>query len=141
MRASKFFQTGMVACLALSGFHPQAQGQYLLGEASQWTTILTVLPGPRSKFQTVTGGFVVSTDAREQVRDFYNAIYPTSENVPINSTADVTNCFPGINSPVFQQAVLRRINWFRALAGEPATVSFNPIYNSNAQAVAVMISS
>jgi hypothetical protein len=141
MRASKFFQTGMVACLALSGFHPQAQGQYLLGEAPQWTTNLTVLPGPRAKFQTVTGGFVVSTDAREQVRDFYNAIYPTSENVPINSTADVTNCFPGTNSPVFQQAVLRRINWFRALAGDPANVSFNPIYNSNAQAVAVMISS
>jgi hypothetical protein len=40
----------------------------------------------------------------------------------------------------FQQAVLRRINWFRALASEPASVTFNPTYNSNAQQMAVIIS-
>jgi hypothetical protein len=123
------------------GSHPQAQAQHTLGEASKWPTNLTVLPsGPKPEFQTVTGGFVVSTDSREQVRDFYNGIYPTSENVPIDSTADVADCYPGTNSTTFQESVLRRINWFRALAGEPANVVLNSIYNSNAQAVAVMIS-
>jgi hypothetical protein len=141
VRTRIFFQTGAVIGLTLLGFYPQAQAQYILGPASPWPTNLTVLPGPKPKFQTVTGGFVVNTDAREQVRDFYNALYPTSENVPINSTADVADCFSGTNSTMFQQAVLRRINWFRALAGEPANVVFNSIYNSNAQAVAVMISS
>jgi hypothetical protein len=123
-------------------FHPWAKAQHTLGEASQRPAKVTVLPSsPTPAYQTVTGGFVVNTDAREQVRDFYNAIYPTSENVPINSTADVADCYPGTNSLTFQQSVLRRINWFRAMAGAPANVVFNSIYNSNAQAVAVMISS
>ena len=142
MRTNKYFHIGTVFCLVISGFYPQAQAQHTLGEASQWPANLTVLPGgPKPAFQTVTGGFVVNTDSREEVRDFYNAIYPTSENVPMDSTADVAGCFPGANSTTFQQSVLRRINWFRAMAGEPATVVFNSIYNSNAQAVAVMISS
>jgi len=141
VRASCIIRISILVWLTLLGLYPQAHAQYLLGPASPWTTNLTVLPGPKPRFQTVTGGFAVNTDAREQVRDFYNAIYPTSENVPINSTADVADCFPGTNAPSFQQAVLRRINWFRAMAGDPASVSFNSIYNSNAQAVAVMISS
>jgi hypothetical protein len=95
----------------------------------------------RPLFQTVTGGFAVNNDSREQVRDFYNTIYPTSANVPIQSTANVADCFPGTNSPFFIEAVLRRINWFRAFAGEPANVMFTSTYNSNAQEVAVMISS
>ena len=141
MCVKKCFHSIAVICLAVFGFGSPAQAQHTLGQASPWPTNLSVLPGPKPKFQTVTGGFVVNTDAREQVRDFYNAIYPTSENLPINSTANVADCFPGTNSPAFQAAVLRRINWFRAMAGEPATVVFNSIYNSNAQAVAVMISS
>ncbi|MGD1097360.1 MAG: CAP domain-containing protein, partial [Bryobacteraceae bacterium] len=141
MRANQCCHIGAVFCLAMFGSHPQAQAQHTLGEASKWPTNLTVLPsGPKPEFQTVTGGFVVSTDSREQVRDFYNGIYPTSENVPIDSTADVADCYPGTNSTTFQESVLRRINWFRALAGEPANVVLNSIYNSNAQAVAVMIS-
>jgi hypothetical protein len=142
MRTNKYFHIGAVFCLVISGFHPQAQAQHTIGEASRWPANLTVLPaGPKPAFQTVTGGFVVNTDSREEVRDFYNAIYPTSENVPMDSTADVAGCFPGTNSTTFQQSVLRRINWFRAMAGDPAIVAFNSIYNSNAQAVAVMISS
>src|SRR5580704_9011979 len=113
-----------------------------LGEASKMPAKLSVLPQqPKPLFQTVTGGFAVNNDSREQVRDFYNAVYPTSENIPILSTGDVTNCFPGTNSPIFMEGVLRRINWFRAMAGEPANVVFNDVYNSNAQAVAIMISS
>ena len=142
MRANKNLLIGTVFGLTLFWLHPRAQAQHTLGEAPQWPAKLTILPGgPTPAFQTVTGGFAVNTDSREQVRDFYNAIYPTSENVPINSTADVADCYPGTNSPAFVAAVLRRINWFRAMAGEPANVVFNSIYNSNAQAVAVMISS
>jgi Cysteine-rich secretory protein family len=140
--AKKCFLIWAVCCLTLFGFKPPAMAQYQLGEASPWPAKLSVLPGElKPLVQTYTGSFSVNTDAREQVRDFYNAIYSTSENVPMNSSADVANCFPGTNSLVFQQAVLRRINWFRAMAGEPANVTFNSIYNSNAQAVAVMISS
>ena len=68
---------------------------------------------------TVNGGFTVNTASREQTRCFYNAIYPTSDNVAINSTSDPVNCFPGENSQDFLNAVLRRLNWFRAMAGVP----------------------
>ena len=142
MQTSKCFQIGVLFCLIITGLHPQARAQHMLGEASKWPTNFTALPaGAKPEYQTYTGAFVVNTDAREEVRDFYNAIYPTSENVPLDSTADVADCYPGTNSTTFQQSVLRRINWFRAMAGEPANVVFNSVYNSNAQAVAVMISS
>lgn len=136
------FWCNFIIGLACFGPTLPAMGQPTLGDAPKWPTNLTRLPPePKPKVQTYTGSFSVNTDSREQVRDFYNAIYATSEYVPINSTADVADCFPGTNSPVFQEAVLRRINWFRAMAGVPASVVFSPIYNSNAQAVAVMISS
>jgi len=136
------FWCNLAIGLAFFGPTLKAMGQPTLGDAPKWPANLTRLPQEtKPKVQTYTGSFSVNTDSREQVRDFYNAIYATSENVPINSTADVADCFPGTNSPLFQAAVLRRINWFRAMAGVPASVVFNPIYNSNAQAVAVMISS
>jgi hypothetical protein len=89
---------------------------------------------------TVTGGFTVNTDSREQVRSFYNGIFHTSDNVAMNSTADVPNCNPGENSEDFLLAVARRINWFRAMAGVPAAITLDPSYNAGAQQTAVMIS-
>ena len=135
-----FWLLGPALLLGALILPPTASAQVSLGEAAPWPTNLTTLPGPRPRIQTVTGGFVVNTDSREQARDFYNAIYPTSDNVPINSTADVSNCVPGTNALSFQQAALRRINWFRAMAGEPANVVYNSTYNSEAQQMAVMIS-
>ncbi len=121
---------------------PPESAQHDLGQAPRRPKELGVLPlQPKPLVQTYTGAFSVNTDSREQVRDFFNAVYHTSENVPILSTVNVADCFPGTNSPLFMEAVLRRINWFRAMAGEPANVVFNSVYNSNAQAVAVMISS
>src|SRR6185503_15953664 len=53
---------------------------------------------------SVTGGFVVDVSSREQVRAFYNAVYSASEGVPMDTTADVTNCIPGTNSIAFSDA-------------------------------------
>ncbi len=77
---------------------------------------------------------------REQVRSFYNAVYTSSANVPIGTTANVSNCTPGTNSPVFQEAVLRRINWFRALAGLPASVSLDAAESAKDQQASVIMS-
>lgn len=113
-----------------------------LGEASSAPPNL-ILNSPPAKglkplLQPVTGGFSVNTDSREEVRDFYNAIYPTSENVPQDSTADVSGCTPGHNSNAFQQAELRRINWFRAMAGMPAAIYLDPIDNWGSQQMAIL---
>ncbi|HWF18428.1 MAG TPA: CAP domain-containing protein, partial [Verrucomicrobiae bacterium] len=117
-------------------------GQISIGEAAK-APKLPPAPQPAIRARTdvtVTGGFNVNTDSREQTRTFYNGIYPTSANVPMYSTADVPNCTPGTNSTAFVEAVLRRINWFRAMAGMPAAITFNPTYNEEAQQMAVMIS-
>jgi len=94
--------------------------------------------GLKPLFQPVTGGFAVNTDLREEVRSFYNAIYSTSDNVPQDTTADVSGCTPGHNSNPFQQAELRRINWFRAMAGLPASIYLDPIDNWGSQQMAVL---
>jgi hypothetical protein len=86
----------------------------------------------------VTGGLVVNTDSREEVRSFYNAIFPTSENIPQDSTADAGSCTPGHNSDAFQNAELLRINWYRAMAGMPANISLDPIDDWGSQQMAVI---
>jgi len=141
MRAYKNLSIGVVICLSLFGADSQLRAQPALGQAAPWPTKLTAdHGGPQPKIQTVTGGFTVNTASREEVRDFYNGIYPTSESVPQASTADAANCTPGHNASAFQQAELLRINWFRALAGMPATISLDPIDNWGAQQMAVIIS-
>ena len=96
-------------------------------------------PGSFLRAASVTGGFVVDVSSREQVRSFYNAVYSASEGVPIDSTADVTNCIPGTNSTAFTDVVLRRVNWFRALAGIPASVTFDATNSAKAQQAALIM--
>src|SRR5580704_433785 len=116
-----------------------------LGEASPAPPNLPLNPphgiGPKPAFQPpVTGGLVVNTDAREEVRSFYNGIFPTSENIPQDSTADASSCTPGHNSDAFQNAELLRINWYRAMAGLPASIYLDPIDDWGSQQMAVIMS-
>lgn len=90
--------------------------------------------------QPITGGLSVNTDSREETREFYNAIYPASDNAPQDSTADASSCFPGHNADAFQQAELLRINWFRAMAGLPASVYLDALDDWGSQQMAVIIS-
>ena len=111
-----------------------------LGQPTPTPKNVSGLPGGGPRPLEVTGGFTVNTDSREQTRQFYNAIFPSSEGVAMDSTAVTTNCFPGTNSTVFQDATLRRINWFRAMAGVPAIITFDPDESVQDQAAALMMS-
>ena len=111
-----------------------------LGKAPKAPTDVSGLPGGGPRPREVTGGFNVNTDSREQVREFYNAVYTSSEGVAINSTAVTTNCFPGTNATAFQNATLRRINWLRAMGGVPAAITFNSNESTQDQAGALMMS-
>ena len=82
----------------------------------------------------------MDTSSREQVREFYNAVYASSAGVPINSTAVTSNCVPGTNSPLFASVTLQRINWFRAMAGMPAAVTFDAGESTEDQAAALITS-
>jgi hypothetical protein len=88
----------------------------------------------------VTGGLSVNSNSREQVREFYNAIYPASEGVPMNSSAVIADCEPGTNSAAYLDATLLRINWFRAMGGVPASITFSASQNPEDQSAALIMS-
>jgi uncharacterized protein YkwD len=134
------FKTLAVLAIAFSVVSPLHAGEPTLGDAPKAPTDVSGLPGRGFRPKIVTGGFVVDTSSREQVRSFYNAVYTSSDGVPIGTTANISTCTPGTNSAVFQQAVLRRINWFRALAGLPAAVTFDADESAQCQAAALMMS-
>jgi hypothetical protein len=122
-----------------AGWIALAQPEALLGEPPVWPTDISRLPrGPVTR--SVTGGFTVNTASREEVRSFYNAVYLASDGVPMDTTAVVANCTPGTNSTAYREAVLRRINWFRAMAGIPASVTLDPTNSVQDQQAAVMFS-
>lgn len=82
----------------------------------------------------------VDTQNRAQVVAFYQTEYLASEGVAHGWAGNVGSCNPGSTSAVFKEAVLRRINFFRAMAGVPAVQGFAADYSSKAQAAALMMS-
>jgi uncharacterized protein YkwD len=87
-----------------------------------------------------TGSFEVDAASREQVRLFHQTVYVASEGVEMAWTGDGDSCQAGTISSEFHDAVLRRINYFRALAGVPAGVALDATFNAKAQEAALMMS-
>jgi Divergent InlB B-repeat domain/Cysteine-rich secretory protein family len=85
-------------------------------------------------------GIAVDTSSREQSRNFYNAIYPASDGVPMGWSGDMATCSPGTSLPGFREAVLLRINYYRAMAGVPAAITFSDVYSGKSQQAALMMS-
>lgn len=137
LRTTLSTATIVVAFLANAG--PLfGQNQIELGPPPIASKGVSGLPGRVHKL--ATGGFSVDTSSREQVRTFFNSVFVSSENVPINSTADVTNCFAGTNSSAFQGATAASINWYRAMAGVPAAVTLDATESGYDQEAALMMS-
>lgn len=98
------------------------------------------LPRPSPHKLDATPPFNVNGQSREQVRQFYNAVYMASSGVAMDATADVADCIAGTNSAAFQQAALWRINWFRAMSGVPANVTLSDSECEEDQEAALMMS-
>ena len=77
---------------------------------------------------------------RETSRNFFESNYIISPTPEIKWTGSHTSCNPGMTSQVFQQAVLGRINYFRAMAGVPDNVQFSEESNLKAQSAALLMS-
>ncbi len=86
------------------------------------------------------GGVIVKIYDRSNSLDFYTSQYLTSNGVSIDWTGDRGACNPGSTGQNFRDAVLRRINYFRAMAGIPADITFSEESNRKAQAAALMMS-
>lgn len=88
---------------------------------------------------TQDDGYVVNTDSREEVRLFYKTVFGSSAGVSAGWTGDVSTCNAGDTSSDYKAATLRRINWFRAMAGMPG-VQLDATFNAKAQQAALLMS-
>jgi uncharacterized repeat protein (TIGR02543 family) len=95
---------------------------------------------PVIAFSTATGGFSLNTSSRETSRIFYRTVYASSENVPIGWTGNVANGTEGTTTADFKDAVLRRVNYFRAMAGVSGNIAFDSTFSAKCQKAALMMS-
>jgi len=84
--------------------------------------------------------FTVDIQDRTDVLAFYHEVYRASEGYEtrIAWTGDVASCLAGDISEVFRDDTRRRINYYRALVGLPANITFNPVKSAKAQAAALI---
>ena len=77
--------------------------------------------------------------SRETSREFYNLVFGASENVPMDWSGSFAGCIPGTNSTTYLEAVMRRVNYFRAMAGIPSSITFSNEYTRKAQLAALIM--
>jgi len=82
----------------------------------------------------------VNTAIREEVRQFYRALYHASHATPMGWTGNYETGTPGATSSLFKEATRLRINFYRALVGVPADITFDATYNIMAQRAALLMS-
>jgi uncharacterized protein YkwD len=90
--------------------------------------------------QADTGTFTVYPANREASRAFYLAYYQNAAAPAHGWTGDRASCGAGSTSQAFRDAVLLRINYFRAMAGVPDQVTFSGTYSAKSQQAALMMS-
>lgn len=113
-------------------------GQRQLNEAP--TAPATIAPQALVPEAAAPSGFVVDPASREAARIFYRTVYASSENVAIGWNGNITTGNAGMTSAAFRDAVQRRVNYFRAMAGVPAGITFDATYNAKDQKAALMMS-
>ena len=87
-----------------------------------------------------TAGLRVDPAHREASRTFFITYYQNAAAPAHGWTGDLAACDAGTTSAAFRDAVLLRINYFRAMAGVPAQVTLSDTYNAKAQQAALMMS-
>jgi len=85
-------------------------------------------------------GFAVKVSSREQTRNFYNGIYQAARWIDSAWQGDIARCEGGQTAMAYETATLLRVNYYRAMAGMPASITFDQTLNEKALAAAVMMS-
>lgn len=71
---------------------------------------------------------------------FYFSDYVVPQGVNSGWKGSQASCTPGTTSADFQRAVLKRINYFRAMSGVPALAGFSNTFSKKSQAAALIMS-
>jgi hypothetical protein len=87
-------------------------------------------------------GLSVDLTSRHASFAFYHQVYRASEGFAdrMNWIGDTANCVEGTVSSDFHEDTLRRINYYRAMAGLNADIAFNSIKNAKCQEAAGLMS-
>jgi hypothetical protein len=86
------------------------------------------------------GGLAVDISNRQAVIDFYHQHYLAYENTSLGWTGNHATCDPGTNSLEARDAVIHRVNYYRAMAGVPADITRSDAFDEMAQAAALILS-
>ena len=78
--------------------------------------------------------------SRAQVASLYNDVYVPGSAAALVWTGSVAGCLPGTTNLEHQQAVVARINYFRALVDLPAVQLLTGLQTTQVQAAALMMS-
>ncbi len=92
------------------------------------------------RLATVDGGYAVNPQDRDTARLFYGTVFASSNGVASGWSGSIAGCNAGDTSADYKAATLRRVNWFRAMAGVPAAVQLDATYNAKAQQAAMLMS-
>ena len=76
--------------------------------------------------------------SRQDVIDMYNTLYLPALAIPTNWSGSISGCNPGTTDPIYENATLTMINYFRSLVGLSA-VTFDKELNAKAQKAALMM--
>ena len=95
---------------------------------------------PQAGAQGDAGTFTVYPSNREASRAFYLTYYQGAAAPAHGWTGSRASCSAGTTSQAFRDAVVARINFFRAMAGVPDEVTLSATYNAKAQQAALMMS-
>ena len=125
----------------------------LLRSTSAWLLAGTLaIPGaalaelgqPPMRFESQdTRGWSVVPRAeltRDGVAALFNSVYLPGWDVPLQWTGSVAGCDAGTTNVAHQQAVIDRVNYFRALAGLPPVTLLQGTPTIQVQAAALMMS-
>lgn len=82
----------------------------------------------------------VNTASRAESQQFFRTGYLGTSNIPTGWQGDHGSCHAGTTSGAYRAAVLRRVNYFRSMAGVPGIKGLDAGYNEKAQAAALMMS-
>ena len=103
------------------------------------TTLDGLYPSDRQAAAVASGFQVNPSASREVMRLFYNSVYRSSVGVPAQWQGDIGACNAGQLSTDYQDSMQRRVNWFRAMAGVPAAITFDRSFSAKAQQAALMM--
>ncbi len=116
--------------------------QEILGDAptAPSAEFVAQLPKSKPRLMDLTGNYAVVATNREESRNLFNTVYAASVGVASGWNGNVSNCVAGTTTSTFKEAVLRRINYYRAMAGLPSSTTLDATFNGNVQEAALMMS-